>query len=131
MAIWCHHCKGSGIDPDLRSRYTSGGKDNRDCEKCLGEGRIIPEVTMDLHDQCMNAVGRYVHFKGTNGNEYDKVNHGKPVEGFGYCSAYHDSHGLCIEVQLDCDECICVDPTEITIDNTIERDNPTKSPPNT
>lgn len=70
---------------------------------------------MSLHLQCQNAVGRQVRFKGTNGDEYDTENHGKPIEGEGYCAEYHDSHGLCIIVHLDSGLQVCVDPTEVTI----------------
>jgi hypothetical protein len=69
-----------------------------------------------LWEKCRDAVGHYVHYKGTNGNEYDKENHGKPVEGSGFCKSYHDSHGLCIMVLLMDNSELCVDPTEVEID---------------
>jgi DnaJ-class molecular chaperone len=34
----CRVCKGSGIDPKLHFKYTSGGHDDRSCEACNGEG---------------------------------------------------------------------------------------------
>jgi hypothetical protein len=66
-------------------------------------------VSSMLRDMCIKAVGKYVHYKGTNGDEYDKANHGKPVEGEGLCLEYHDSHGLCIIVQHDDGTKVCVD----------------------
>ncbi len=67
-----------------------------------------------IHDTCRKAIGKNVRYKGTNGNEYDKANHGKPVEGVGVCRAYHDSHGLCIMV-WDGNEELCIDPIEVQI----------------
>lgn len=34
----CRRCKGSGVDPDLNERSTSGGHDDRSCKACGGEG---------------------------------------------------------------------------------------------
>ena len=70
---------------------------------------------MDLHQRCQDSVNKYVRYTGTNGNEYDKVNHGKPVEGEGFCKAYHDSHGLCIIVEQDDGTTLCVDPITVEI----------------
>lgn len=53
-----------------------------------------------MHDLCMLAVGKRVRFRGTNGNEYDKLNYGQIVEGQGLCTAYHDSHGLCLTIEV-------------------------------
>jgi len=33
----CHNCRGTGVDPKMNYRYTSGGKDDRTCPVCLGE----------------------------------------------------------------------------------------------
>jgi hypothetical protein len=33
----CPVCRGSGLDPALKPRYTSGGHDDRTCPRCLGE----------------------------------------------------------------------------------------------
>lgn len=68
-----------------------------------------------LWEKCRDSVGKTVYFRGTNGNEHDKVHHGEPVEGVGYVREYHDSHGLCIIVQLDDGSVVCVDPVEIQI----------------
>lgn len=68
-----------------------------------------------LWETCHAAVGKTIHYKGTNGNEYDKENHGKPVDGIGRCTAYHEWHGLCIMVTHADGSEICVDPTEVTI----------------
>lgn len=68
-----------------------------------------------LWETCRDSVHHQVRYKGTNGDEYDIVNHGKPVEGEGYCTAYHDSHGLCIIVTHEDGSEICVDPIEVTI----------------
>lgn len=69
---------------------------------------------MDLTLVCRDAVGHRVRFKGTNGNEYSDF-HGISIEGEGYCTAYHNSHGLCIIVKTDDDKEFCVDPIEVTI----------------
>jgi DnaJ-class molecular chaperone len=37
-AVRCRRCRGSGIDPDLRQRYTTGGHNDRSCEACAGTG---------------------------------------------------------------------------------------------
>ena len=70
---------------------------------------------MSLWDICRAAIGHQVRFKGTNGDEYDTANHGKPIEGEGYCVDFHDSHGLCIMVKLDSGLQVCVDPDEVII----------------
>jgi hypothetical protein len=67
-----------------------------------------------LHETCRLAVGKRVRYKGTNGYEGTE-NHGKPLEGEGICVAYHDSHGLCIEVKNDVGISIYIDPVEVTI----------------
>lgn len=73
------------------------------------------EPTMrNIYDTCRNAVGKKVYFKGTNGDEYDK-HYGEFIEGEGFCTAYHDSHGLCIMVKDSTGREICVDPCEIKI----------------
>lgn len=36
----CRYCKGTGIDPKLHYRYTSGVKDEKPCPKCEGQGVI-------------------------------------------------------------------------------------------
>lgn len=41
----CRRCGGSGEDPDAHHRYTSGGKDDRRCKKCNGDGTIVEEET--------------------------------------------------------------------------------------
>ncbi len=69
----------------------------------------------NLWEKCRDSVGHQVRYKGTNGDEYDTENHGKPLEGEGYCAAYHDSHGLCIIVRHDDGRELCIDPTEVTI----------------
>jgi len=67
---------------------------------------------------CRAAVGKRVRYTGTNGNEYDKINHGKPISGIGLCLEYHNSHGLCIIVRDDeTHREICVDPISINIIN--------------
>jgi hypothetical protein len=33
----CPVCRGTGIDKGLRQRYTSGGHDDRRCERCNGD----------------------------------------------------------------------------------------------
>ena len=70
---------------------------------------------MDLYHQCLASVGKRVRYTGTNGNEYDKVNHGKPVRGEGLCTEEHDSHGLCIIVKHDDGTILCVDPITVEI----------------
>lgn len=70
---------------------------------------------MDLHKKCQLAVGRRVKYTGTNGDEYDKANHGKFVSGEGLCTEQHDSHGLCIVVQHDDGTILCVDPITVEI----------------
>jgi DnaJ-class molecular chaperone len=37
-AVRCRRCRGSGTDPDLRQRYTTGGHNDRSCEACAGTG---------------------------------------------------------------------------------------------
>ena len=34
----CRSCRGSGVSSTLRHRHTSGGHDDRRCEKCGGDG---------------------------------------------------------------------------------------------
>lgn len=68
-----------------------------------------------LNVTCQLAVGKRVRYNGTNGNEYDKVNHGKPVSGVGLCKEQHDSHGLYILVQHDDGTEVAVDPLEVII----------------
>lgn len=34
----CRHCRGSGIDRNSHQRDTSGGRDDRSCPECNGEG---------------------------------------------------------------------------------------------
>jgi hypothetical protein len=70
---------------------------------------------MNLYQTCQRAVGRRVKYTGTNGDEYDKANHGKPVAGEGICMEQHDSHGLCIIVQHDDGSVVCVDPITVEI----------------
>lgn len=67
-----------------------------------------------LFEKCRDAVGKQVRYTGTNGDEYS-TDHGKFVEGEGYCTAYHNSHGLCIMVTSDAGIEYCVDPIEVTI----------------
>ena len=70
---------------------------------------------MDLHQTCVAAVGKIVKYTGTNGNEYDKANHGLFVKGEGLCAEQHDSHGLCIVVYHEDGTRICVDPITVEI----------------
>lgn len=68
-----------------------------------------------LYEICRRAYGKMIKYRGTNGNEFDKENHGKPLEGIGRCLGYGDSHGLFIYVcGEDGKECY-VDPTEVQI----------------
>jgi hypothetical protein len=76
---------------------------------------IVEEVMSKLRDICKKAVGKRVRYKGNNGDEHDKENYGKPVEGEGICIDQHDSHGLCIMVQTDDGIVVCVDPGEVVI----------------
>lgn len=69
----------------------------------------------DLHTTCCKAVGERVRYVGTNGDEFDKIRHGLPVEGEGLCLEQHDSHGLCIIVLHDDHTTICVDPISVEI----------------
>jgi hypothetical protein len=69
----------------------------------------------NLWEKCRDAVGKTVYFRGTNGNEYDTEHHGEPVEGVGYVREYHDSHGLCIIVELADGSVVCVDPIEVVV----------------
>ena len=39
----CHHCKGKGIDPKSRHRYTTGGHDDRSCPVCHGTCEELEE----------------------------------------------------------------------------------------
>jgi len=39
----CSRCRGSGLDPALTRRYTSGGRDDQACSRCLGECFVGPE----------------------------------------------------------------------------------------
>lgn len=68
-----------------------------------------------LHKQCQQSVGKRVRYTGTNGNEYDQINHGLFVKGEGLCAEQHDSHGLCIIVQHDDGSRLCVDPISVEI----------------
>jgi hypothetical protein len=68
-----------------------------------------------LWETCRDSVGKQVHYKGTNGDEYDVENHGKPVEGEGLCLEYHDSHGLCVIVRHNDGTQVCVDPTDLQL----------------
>ncbi|RJQ30327.1 hypothetical protein C4565_00655 [Candidatus Parcubacteria bacterium] len=68
-----------------------------------------------LWQKCKDSVGHHIRFKGTNGDEYDKDNHGKPIEGTGFCDDFHDSHGLCLDVTLQDGDIIYVDPIEVEI----------------
>lgn len=92
------------------------------CEKCghsmLWDGGFHG-ICRNCHHEtlshlCKRSVGHKVRYKGTNGNEYDRENHGKPVEGEGQCLEYHDSHGMCILVKTSFGT-VCVDPTEVEI----------------
>jgi len=40
----CRRCGGSGEDPDTHYRYTTGGRDDRRCKKCNGDGMIEEET---------------------------------------------------------------------------------------
>jgi hypothetical protein len=73
---------------------------------------------MTLHEQCVAAVGSFVIVKGTNGDEYSEK-HGEQLEITGWCTAYHDSHGLCVIVTDIDDVEWCIDPVEIKIYNYI------------
>lgn len=42
----CRRCRGSGIDPDLKSRYTTGGHNDRSCKACNGDGEVTKEDTV-------------------------------------------------------------------------------------
>lgn len=70
---------------------------------------------MTLHEICQKAVGCRVKYTGTNGDEYDKENHGKSISGEGLCYEQHDSHGLCIMVRHDDGTTACVDPITVEI----------------
>lgn len=39
----CPVCKGTGINPAIHFRFTTGGKDDRSCPRCLGEGLITSD----------------------------------------------------------------------------------------
>ena len=67
-----------------------------------------------LQNQCKNAVGKQVMYRGTNGDEYSP-RHGKRLEGKGECVEWHNSHGLCIIVVAENGERLCVDPEEVFI----------------
>lgn len=69
----------------------------------------------DIHSICVRSVGKRVWYNGTNGDEYDELNHGKPVVGMGFCLRYHDSHGLCIIVKHEDGSEICVDPVQVEV----------------
>ena len=47
----CPVCKGTGIDPHLPHRYTKGGHNARDCERCNGECYIYIEAVTTLHPE--------------------------------------------------------------------------------
>ena len=79
----------------------------------LPSNKIEPDHK-NLYDICCKAVGKRVKYTGTNGDEYNR-NHGLYVQGEGLCKSQHDSHGLCIVVQRDCGEVICVDPISVEI----------------
>ena len=68
---------------------------------------------MTLHEQCKRAVGTHVYYEGTNGNEYEPESLGKPVKGYGLCTAMHDSHGLCIVILQPDATLLYVDPISI------------------
>lgn len=79
--------------------------------------------------ECRAAVGKRVRFEGTRGDEYDKKQFGKPVEGTGKCVECHAGHGLYIVVEPDdkdmvdnpnqefpeCDGTLAVDMGEVEI----------------
>lgn len=75
----------------------------------------MSDAAETLHAICVRSVGKRVWYNGTNGDEYDEINHGKPVVGLGLSTAYHDSHGLCIIVKHDNGLEICVDPIQVEI----------------
>lgn len=79
--------------------------------------RLLARPCMDwaAYATCCKAVGKRVKYTGTNGDEFDKTNHGLFVEGEGLCIEQHDSHGLCIIVQHDDRTTICVDPISVVI----------------
>jgi hypothetical protein len=65
-------------------------------------------------------VGNRIFYTGKNGDEYDKENHGKLVQGEGLCLSCHDSHGLCIMVKHDDGSVLCVDPILVDIDEDVQ-----------
>jgi hypothetical protein len=71
----------------------------------------------ELHRVCKASVGRRVRFEGKNGNEYDKANYGKPMKSVGTVKEAHDSHGLCLIIELDniAKTLVCVDPTSVKL----------------
>ena len=47
----CPVCKGSGIDPTLNRRYTTGGHDDRSCRECHGECYIDIEDSNEANEK--------------------------------------------------------------------------------
>lgn len=68
-----------------------------------------------MHELCQQAVGKRVKYEGTNGDEYDIINHGLPVKGEGLCLHLTDKHGLCIMVRHDDGAAVWVDPKKLEI----------------
>jgi DnaJ-class molecular chaperone len=49
----CRACKGSGLDPRLGYRYTTGGHNARSCAKCDGAGVIEKVDHVIFHGQIL------------------------------------------------------------------------------
>lgn len=58
----CRRCRGTGIDPDLKQRYTTGGHNDRSCSACYGDGVVncTKEVTVFTYKLYNEASKKYV-----------------------------------------------------------------------
>lgn len=63
----------------------------------LWYNRCMSHEKDHLYTICRQAVGKYVRYVGTNGDERSE-DYGKAVSGVGLCESYHDSHGLCLKI---------------------------------
>jgi len=75
---------------------------------------VLPSAIQSLHSTCCKAVGKRVKYTGTNGDEYDKINHGLYVEGEGIFVIFSVSLNRAM-VQHDDRTTICVDPITVEI----------------